>query len=222
MSYDEFDAMEEAAHAAMFEGFIEDPSAREHFYEELYDEIVADFTQARLRSFFEKEPEVATPASSALGEAKSFLDTHSTAAFIFAAIAAEFGLKSLLFRPVVYGLVHAESAAGLVTQLVLANRDEGFTKILLKLLAAHGGVDILNHSRSSSAKSIWEEFLLVRTKRNRVVHQAESASKEEAEIAVSVASCIVEELFPAMVKNLGLYLDGFTVRDSPPASSVPF
>ncbi len=73
MSYDEFDAWQEAAHDAMFEGFIEDPSAREHFYGELYDEIVKDFTRARLRSFFEMEPEVAIPASKALGESKNFL-----------------------------------------------------------------------------------------------------------------------------------------------------
>ncbi len=119
-----------------------------------------------------------------------------------------------------YGLVHAESAASLVTSLVLANKDEGFTKILLKLLAAHGGIDLLKHSRSSSKKTLWEEFLLVRTKRNRVVHQADSASQEEAETAVSVASCIIEELFPEMVRNLGLYIDGYTVRDLPKASSV--
>lgn len=35
MPYDEFDAWEEEARAAMFEGFIEDPSTREHFYEVL-------------------------------------------------------------------------------------------------------------------------------------------------------------------------------------------
>jgi len=226
MSYDEFDAWEEAAHAAMFEGFIEDPGARDHFYEVLYDEIVEDFTGSRLRSFLEKEPNVATPALEALGEARGFHNTHNTAAFIFAAIAAEVGLQSLLFKPVVYGLVHAESAASLITKLALANRDEGFTKILLRLLAAHGGVDILNHSRSASTKSIWQEFLLVRTKRNRIVHQAEAASAEEAEIAISVASCIIDELFPLMVKKLGLFLHGHTVRDVPEevfsASLSPF
>jgi hypothetical protein len=58
MSYDEYDAWEEEAHAAMFESFIADPSVQEHFYTALYDEIVQDFTDARLRSFFEKEPEV--------------------------------------------------------------------------------------------------------------------------------------------------------------------
>jgi hypothetical protein len=74
-------------------------------------------------------------------------------------------------------------------------------------------VDLLNYSRAESAKSIWQEFLVIRAKRNLVVHRAETASEEEAGLAISVASCIVEELFPSMIKKLGLYLHGHTVRD---------
>jgi hypothetical protein len=55
------------------------------------------------------------------------------------------------------------------------------------------------------------ELSTVRRKRNRVFHQADTASPEEAQLAVNVAAAILEEFFPAVVAKLGLHLHGSKV-----------
>jgi hypothetical protein len=206
VSYDPWDAEREAALESLYEDFQRDPATKEIFYEQLYDEIVGDFTDSRMRSFYVNEPEVAVPALRALADARSLRSQHSTAAFLFAVVAAEVGLRSVLLKPIIYGLVHSATAAALITELAIAHKDEGFIKVLLDLLATHGGVDPRTYRRSGSSKSLWEELRTVGRKRNRVVHQAESASAEEAELAIDVAACILENLFPAVASKLGFHL----------------
>lgn len=206
MSYEEADAWEESAMDALYEQVTGDPAVKQQFYEQLYDEIVKDFTDNRLRSFYEEQPHVATPAIEALEEAKKFLPQHDTAAFIFAYIAGEVGLTSALLKPIVHGLIHSESAAALITKLAIKHSDENFTKILLDLLAAHGRVDPRTYKRTGTAQTLWEELKTVRSKRNRVFHQGERASHQEAELAFGVAAAILGDLFPTVISNLGLHL----------------
>jgi hypothetical protein len=210
MSYDEADAWEEAEMEAMYEQVTSDPAVKQQFYEQLYDEIVKDFTDNRLRSFYEEQPDVAAPAIDALEEAKKFLPHQDTAAFIFGYIAAEVGLTSALLKPIVHGLVHSETAAALITKLAIKHSDENFTKILLDLLAAHGHVDPRTYKRGGSPQTLWEELKNVRTKRNRVFHQAERASHVDAALAINVAA-LVGDLFPTVVANLGLHFHGTRV-----------
>jgi len=211
MSWEPIDAWEEAGTDAIYEQVMGDPSVREQFYQELYDEIIRDFTDARLRSFYENHPDLAKPAETALADAKRLLGQDDTAAFLFGAIAAEVGLISTLLKPIVHGLVHAESAAALITRLAIRHNDENLTKILLDLLADHGKVDPRHFKRSGSAQTLWEELSAVRTKRNAVVHRADRASHGDAELAVSVAAAVLGDLFPTVVKNLGLHFHGSTV-----------
>jgi hypothetical protein len=218
MSYDENDAAYDGMVDSMYQQFIEDPSTHEHFYQELYDEIVKDFTEARLRSFFEAEPLVAAPAVAALADARRFQGNHDTAAFLFGAIATEVGLRTTLQKPIVYGLVHAESAAGLIARILFARSDERLTKLMLDLLASHGGVDLRTHARPGSAKSIWEEISSVREKRNQVVHRAVPASAADADLAIAVSTCILDELFPSLVARLGMRFMAGRVGYSTPSS----
>ncbi len=62
-------------------------------------------------------------------------------------------------------------------------------------------------------KALPRILLSLLAKQNLIVHQAETASQEEAEPAIAVAAWILEEIFPGVVKKLGLYLHGTTVRD---------
>src|SRR5260370_660761 len=200
MSYDESDAWAEAAMDSLHEQVIGDPQVRNRFYEELNDEIVKDFTDNRLRSFFEEVPKAAEPAAAALSDGRRFFKSREyTAAFVSASIAADVGLTSTLLRPIVHGLVHAEGAASLIARLAIKHSDENLVKIMLDLLAEHGAVDPRTHKRAGSKRSLWEEMKEVKTKRNRVIHQAERASSEEAELALAVAEAILEGLFPALV-----------------------
>ena len=67
MSYEhESDYWEEMAMESLYSDFRQDPDTRASFYEELYDEIVQDFTAGRLRSYFTEHPDLVAPAAQAL------------------------------------------------------------------------------------------------------------------------------------------------------------
>lgn len=206
MSMDEWEAERETYIDELYREFLESPDTEAEFRERLYDGIVGDFTDDRLTSFYVNEPRLAKPALRALADAKTLLATNSTAAFVFAAIALEVGIKSVLLKPIIHGLVYSDDAAGLVAKLFMRTRDEGMTKILLDLLDKFGGVDPRTHQRQGSARNLWDESKDIGNKRNRTVHRAESRSLEEAEFAVAVADCVLGVLFPRVIKNLGLAL----------------
>ena len=71
MSYDEWDAAQDAAIDSLYAEFRESPETRASFYEELYDEIVKDFTDARLRSYYVDNPELVVPSVDLGGQGKT-------------------------------------------------------------------------------------------------------------------------------------------------------
>ena len=58
---------------------------------------------------------------------------------------------------------------------------------------------------------------LIRQKRNEIVHQGATASSDEAELGVAVAAYMLEDVFPKVISNLGLYLHGTTIRTYAPS-----
>jgi hypothetical protein len=184
-------------------------------YEEHKAEAIEEFTYERLQSYYSDNRLLAKPAFYALSEAQNLLEINATAGFIFAAIAMEVGLKETLLKPIVFGLVHVASSASLVTNLVMSHQNmDRYKELLLQILRDHGGVDLQSYKRLGSNKTIWEEISNIKTKRNLILHTAQTSSHEEATLALAVASTILGELFPAVVTRMGLHLhDGFRICD---------
>lgn len=184
-------------------------------YEEHKVEAIEEFTYERLQSYYSDNRLLAKPAFYALSEAQNLLRINATAGFIFAAIAMEVGLKETLLKPIVFGLVHVASSASLVTNLVMSHQSmDRYKDLLLQILRDHGGVDLQTYKQPGSSKTIWEEISNIKTKRNLILHTAQTASHEEATLALAVASTIIRELFPAVVTRMGLHLhDGFRICD---------
>jgi len=191
---------------AMYDDYVLEKEWQD-VYAELSREAVTTFTVERLRSYYSAHPRVAEAALRWLAESRKLLLEHSSAALVFAASALEVGLKETLLRPVVYGLVHAESVASLVAELTL--RHTGFDRyrdLLFQILSQYGGVDLRDFSREGSHKTLWEEIKEVQSRRNDVLHRAEPASAEDAARSIAVASTVLEVVFPAVVNSLGLHL----------------
>lgn len=212
MSYDPADDYleyeQEAYVESLYKEFLDEPDNYPDFIERVYDEVVANFAESRLQSYYIQHPDVATLSRTALTQARGLLGHSPTAAQVFGAIAAEVGVRTTLLLPIVHGLVHADSAAGRIAQLTITVKDDKILKILLDLLAEYGGVDLREHRRPGSSSALWEEMVEVRNKRNRVVHRADMATEEEANRAISVAAEIVEAVFEEVVDNLGLRIEG--------------
>ena len=92
----------------------------EEWLEELYNEhaeiAIEEFTSDRLMSYYLKSPKIIHAPRLALVEGRTLLNTHPRAAFILASMAVEMGLRELILRPIVYGLVISESTASVMSQ----------------------------------------------------------------------------------------------------------
>ena len=133
--------------------------------------------------------------------------------FFFSAIAVEVGLRETLVKPIVFGLVHTLSVASLITDMVLSRPDQRkYRDLLLHLLREHGDVDLNSYKRSDSHRPIWEEIMDVKKKRDSILHQAQVVTSDEANLALGVASTVLENLFPTVVGRMGLHLhEGFRI-----------
>lgn len=173
-------------------------------YNEHREQAMEEFTAERLHSYYLDNRSINQPALHALAEARKLIDEHPTAAHIFASIAIEVGLKIALLKPIVYGLVHSESAAGIITDLAIWHTGDRFQKILFKILSDHGGVDLSTFQRKEARKKLWEEIQDVHKKRNVILHRGELISHEDAKQSIVVAAAILEDLFPKVIKAIGL------------------
>ena len=107
--------------------------AMDALYAEHKEQAIEKFTDERLQSYYLANPSVGSPPLMSLNEARMLLPDHPTAAFVFAATAIEVAVKGVLLKPIVYGLVHSDSAAGIITDMVIAHTGfDRFRKLLFK------------------------------------------------------------------------------------------
>jgi hypothetical protein len=190
-------------------------AAYDDYMADLYDEhrkeAIEEFTSERLSSYYSENKLLARPSFETLTEARLLNQSNPTAGLIFAAIAMEVGLKAMLLKPIVYGLVHAESVASLITDLTVSHTGMArYRTLLLHVLQAHGGVDLNTYKRSGGSKTLWEEINEIQKIRNEIMHRAEKASKINADLALGVASEIIENIFPSVISKMGFHLhDGY-------------
>lgn len=187
----------------------------DQLYEEHKEQAIQEFIDERLQSYYGEHRLLAESAFAALTEAKKLIDGYTTAAFLFSAIAVEVGLRETLVKPIVFGLVHTLSVASLITDMVLSRPDQKkYRDLLLHLLREHGDVDLHSYKRPDSRRPIWEEITEVKKKRDLIVHQAQTATSNEATLALGVASTVLENLFPKVVGRMGMHLhEGFRICD---------
>ena len=185
--------------------------AREDGYAEIYDEIsseaIAEFTTDRLRSYYLRNPSLARNVLAIYREAKSLADSSPTAALVLYTTAIEVALKSAVLKPVIYGLVHNESVAELVSDLVVRNNGiDRFKSILAAILHEYSEIDFNTHKIEGHTKTIWEEITMVQSARNAVAHRAEPATSEVAELAKQVAAAIIIDILQGILADFGLQL----------------
>jgi hypothetical protein len=210
MSFDPEEArMEEAREA--YEAEIGETYLREFghelLYPEHYEEAVEEFTAERLRSFYVAHPDLARPAHESLIYADSLMPSYPRAALVFAVTATELVVKTVLLKPIVFGLVHTEGLASYITELTTAHTGmDRFQKLLTEILAQFGGVDFKTFKRTNSTKALYEEIGEVQKARNAVIHRGEAVDNANADLAIAVATTLLSEMFPLVLAKLDLHL----------------
>ncbi len=198
--------------------------ARNEFIESLYDEfakevlvgrndihgqVIAQFVSERLRSYYLRTPGIVARARWALAEARILVAAHPEAALVFAVTAAEAGLKSGLLKPILHGLVHDDAMAAVVAELVPEQRNDRFRDLLFGILREYGGVTLLTFKRDGTSQTLWSEMQETQKIRNQIVHRGESATSVDAERAIMIAETILLELYPAVLRTIGLLTEAY-------------
>jgi len=216
MSYDPSDAAYDEFIDQLYKEFRD--SALED--SEIYDRIVDDFKESRLRDFYLEHPLVIEGAKEALTEARSLLITHPRCSLVLAVTSSEVCLREALLTPILHGSFHTKSSANLMVKLIVTTKNENLTKALLQILARYTGVDLRKFARSGSQRPLWEEMRQVQDKRNSILHQAQSVSSEEAERGIEIAEHLLGDVFQRAIEKLGLHLhDGIRVCGSKSCAS---
>jgi len=180
----------------------------DEYLSQLYEEHVEEFTSDRLTAYYVENMDLAKPVFGILSQAKSIAATNQTAGYILSAIAIEVSLKSLLLKPMVYGLVHSESTASFIADLTINHAGlDRYRKLLYQILSEHGGIELDSIKRDGSDKKMIDEIMItIIPKRNRIMHRAETAAEEETTLAISVAAEILEKIFPTLINKLSLHI----------------
>ncbi len=176
-------------------------------YEENYERAIEAFTSERLQSYYLKQSELAVPALNSLSHAKELLNPFHKAALLFAVTATELTVKNVLLKPIISGLVHTEDLAAFIADLTTTHTGmDRFHKLLTGILAEYGGAELKTLKRNGSSKTLWEEMSVVQGARNAVAHRGENSDPATAILSISVAETLLDEIFPRILKNLGLHL----------------
>ena len=193
---------------------------REQGYSELVDQIskeaIDQFTFDRMRSYYVNNRSLAVKVVAVFREAESLQSASPTAATVLFTTAIELGLKVALLKPVIYGLVHNESVADLISDLsVKHNGFDRFKPLLARVLAEYGGIDFNAFTIEGHKKTMWEEIAFLQDARNAVVHRGELVSAETAELAKQVATMIIGNYFVSVLSGLGLkYVKGGGIENA--------
>ena len=182
----------------------------EHYlrlYAEHRDQALEEFRAERLSAYFLSVPDAAAAPVAFLDHAERIRPHSNEAALVLAAAANEVAIKTLLLRPLISGLVHAEAVAPLFADELL--KPTGFERskdLLFDLLNRVGEIDLATYRRDGATRSLWEELKDVASKRNAVVHRCAAASAPDVELALSLSRELLLVLYPQLVEKLGLHL----------------
>jgi hypothetical protein len=176
--------------------------------DDLFGHVVEKFTTERLQSYYVDHPDVVARALWASGEAKGLIAAHPEASLVFAVTSSEVTVKAGMLKPILHGLVHDEAVAAFVSELVPDQRNDKFRDLLLAILKEYGGVDLFTFKRPRASDNLWKEIQALQTKRNSIVHRADSATPEEAARAIDVADFLLNETFQTVIAKVGLHTHG--------------
>ncbi|WND02727.1 hypothetical protein QGN29_14340 [Temperatibacter marinus] len=182
---------EQAAYDEMVEEIIE--GAR--------DEIIADFQDERLSSYYRANKKLAAPALEYLEKAKAILKVDSTASFVFAFAATEYFIKKVLLEPVVAGFIHDESVDEIIAPIVMQNKN--FLNLLFKILEKYG-VNLSEEEFGDTGRTLKQEWERQKKIRNSAVHSCNPVSKDDAYLAIELSEYFTTAVFSHLASVLNI------------------
>lgn len=181
-------------------------AGREEYEADVAQRAIEEFQTERLQSYYRDHRDLAMMAVGKLDQARAVLSVSPNAALVFAMSSVEAGLKSIVVRPIMSGLVHTESFSELVTEMfVKSSKAEDILKIVNRLLKEYASIDLQTMKLANHRMTYWQEIGRGQRKRNAILHRAENCTSEDAERIIEIADYLWESIFPALLKGVGLH-----------------
>lgn len=200
MSMDWYEAQQEQAYSE----FVD--SLASELYNEHKEQALQEFVSERLTSYYREHTDIAKDAISFFNMAQLLQSSEPTASLIFSSTATEVLLKSVLLKPIVFGLVHTESLAELIaTGLIKQTGIDRFKELVFGILEHHIEFDngIRNYCRVGSLVPLWKERENIQRIRNTILHQAKMCTITEAAQSVEITIAFIN-LTNLLLSNFGL------------------
>ena len=175
-----------------------DQMARE-ILESHREEIIDEFVAERMKSYYQDNPDLTIATETVLNEAKYLLNVSPTASLVFSRSAIDLALREVLLKPIAFGMVHDANTASLMVELAVGNQQ--FSKLLFRVLQDYG-VDLRTVVRDTGSNTLWAEIKEIANIRNQILHRGQTASKEQAERSLKIASILLYKLYPYLKKQL--------------------
>lgn len=189
--------------------YYEQDAAKEEFIEEISLQAISEFTNERLRSFYEQNPNVMQPAIVALQEGKKLYDLECySASLVFFMTCIELLLKATILKPIVSGLVHHEALSEIIVSHVLGQAGfNRYDKLLEIIISTFTDLELKNISRDGEPAKLFNECKGLQEIRNHIIHRGEFCTKENAEnarkVSVAVYKLIVKPILGALDLKVG-------------------
>jgi hypothetical protein len=211
MGWEPIDAEIESQMDAIYSGVLDDYYKSDAYHEDIgrgIDEFIAE----RQKSYYLGHPSLIHPATRLLAEARELFDLqHYASAQVFAGAAAEIAFGDTLLKPMVYGLVHSDTVAPLVADVIENARSiYKFKALLVAIVSEFSQIDLTANSSELNNQSLWSFVDGVRKQRNSILHSDgfSKVSKEDAETAITASSQLLEQVLPKVLAGIGLHLHG--------------
>ncbi len=192
MSMDWDEAQREAAFDELVEEILHDHK----------EEIIAEFQEDRLASYYRANLQIAAPAKRFQRQAEDLVTRNSSAALVLAFAAVEYFIKNVFLKPVVSGLIHDENVGELVASIVV--KSGKFQSLLFDILATYGADIRKIPLEDAHRRTLEKEINRLGDIRNKVVHRCEEASEQDANITIKIVHTLHHEVFQTLLNRLGI------------------
>lgn len=196
MSYDSNDAA--------WEEFYD--KIREELYPEHREQAIEEFTEERLKSYYQQNPDVMRPAVEAIQEGKWQLEKKRyPPALVFHVTAIELLFKATLLRPVLYGLIHNEGLAEIMTNSILSQTGvQRYEDLLAQLFDNLASINVKQITRDGARDTLFVECRQLQKIRNNIIHKGDFCTETDAEKSNLVSVAVFEKIARPLLFSIGL------------------
>lgn len=188
-----------------YDDHLMDALQEEYYKEEILDryrdDLIEEFQEERLSSYYKANPYIAKPALQFLGKAKELQSVDPTSSFILAFASSEYFLKKVMLEPLVAGLIHDEALDEVIAPIVM--KDKGFVNLLLDIMRTHDIV-LNEEAFGQTGRTIKQEWERQKEIRNSAVHRCSEVSSEDAFFAVSLSELFAGDILSRFASAFGL------------------